>query len=66
MSGKTPDVSNVYTQLEAALCLLARAKGENPAKQYFYEVTPGICRLALDGGVFQVVVTTVDPAKEQK
>ena len=28
MSNKVPDVPNVFTQLEAALCLLARAKGE--------------------------------------
>lgn len=58
---KTPDVNNVFTQLEAALCLLARAKGDQPGKQYFVTQTTNVRRLVLDGGVYQIVLTQVEP-----
>lgn len=61
MSRKIPDTDNVFTQLEAALCLLARAKGEAPAKQYFFKSTPSTAQLQLDGGTFNIVLTTQDP-----
>jgi hypothetical protein len=56
----SPDVDGVFTQLDAALCLLARAKGESPAKQYFTATTPNVRRLRLDGAVFQIVLTHVE------
>ena len=58
----TGDVPNVFTQLEAALCLLARAKGENPQKQYFYNSTPNVAKLQLDGGTYQIVLTQEEPS----
>jgi hypothetical protein len=58
---KTPDVDNVFKQLDAALCLLARAKGENPAKQYFWNSTPNVAKLLLDGGTYQIVLTKEEP-----
>jgi hypothetical protein len=57
---KVPDVNNVFTQLDAALCLLARAKGEQSPKQFFFEQTPNVRKLVLDGGTFQVVLTQVE------
>jgi hypothetical protein len=55
-----PNVDNVFTQLEAALCLLARAKGEVPAKAYFLKQSTNVSGLILDGGIFQVVITVPD------
>ena len=66
MSTKIPDVPNVFTQLEAALCLLARAKGESPAKQYFFHSTPNVAKLQLDGGVYQIVLTREEPETDEK
>lgn len=60
MSTKIPDVNNVFTQLDAALCLLARAKGETPQKQYFFESTSTVRTLVLDGGKFNIVLTQVE------
>ena len=57
---KTPDVENVFKQLDAGLCLVARVKGENPAKQYFWHSTPSVAKLLLDGGAYQVVITKVE------
>ena len=59
---KTPDVPAVFKQLDAALCLLARAKGENPQKQYFFHSTPSVAKLQLDGGVYQIVLTQEEPS----
>lgn len=66
MSNKVPDVPNVFTQLEAALCLLARAKGEQPARQYFYESTANVRHLLLDGGKYQIVLTKADEEGDEK
>ncbi len=60
-SSKTPEVPNVFTQLEAALCLLARAKGERPQHQYFFNSTTNVAKLQLDGGSYQVVLTQDEP-----
>ena len=57
---KIPTVENVFTQLTAALSLLARAKGEAPQNQYFWNSTPNVAKLLLDGGTYQVVLTKVD------
>lgn len=61
MPKKIPDVPNVFTQLEAALCLLARAKGENPQPKFFFNSTPNVAKLQLDGGTYQIVLTAEDP-----
>ena len=68
MSNKIPDVQNVFIQLDAALCLLARSKGEAPQKQYFYHSTPNVAKLQLDGGTYQLVLTqeSVDEKPETK
>jgi hypothetical protein len=63
---KTPDVTNVFVQLTAALSLLARAKGEEPQKQYFFHSTASVATLQLDGGVYQVVLTQDEPTEEKK
>ncbi len=63
---KVPDVSNVFTQLDAGLCLLARAKGESPASQYFFHSTPCVAKLRLDGGVYQIVLTREEPTEDKK
>jgi hypothetical protein len=65
MATKAPDVNNAFTQLEAALCLLARAKGESPAAQYFTEKTQHVRVLTLDGAEFQVVMTSADQGEEK-
>lgn len=59
MTTKVPDVNNIFTQLEAALCLLARAKGEAPQKKYFFTRTTNVRGLLLDNGTFQVVITEI-------
>jgi len=65
MTTKHPDVDNVFTQLEAALCLLARAKGETPQQVYFHASTVHVRRLLLDGKIFQVVLTDIDDEKDE-
>jgi len=61
MATKIPDVPNVFVQLTAALSLLARAKGEEPQKQYFFHSTPNVAKLNLDGGTYQIVLTKEEP-----
>lgn len=61
MSNRVPDIDNVFTQLDAALCLLARAKGQQPQQTYFVEKTKNVRHLILDGGAFQVVMTVLEP-----
>ena len=62
MPKKIPDVPNVFTQLEAALCLLSRAKGENPPTKFFFHSTPNVAKLQLDGGTYQIVLTQEEPS----
>jgi len=59
MSTKLPDVASVFLQLDAALCLLSRAKGEKPPAQYFDQRSKHVCRLTLDGHTYQLVITEV-------
>lgn len=66
MSNKIPDVPAVFKQLDAALCLLARAKGESPQKQYFFHSTPNVAKLQLDGGIYQLVLTQEDPEEKKE
>jgi len=66
VSKKTPDVPNVFTQLTAALSLLARAKGEEPQKQYFFNSTANVARLQLDGGIYQVVLTQIEEEEKKE
>jgi hypothetical protein len=63
---KIPDVENVFKQLDAGLCLVARVKGENPQKQYFFHSTPNVAKLQLDGGTYQLVLTKVDEEEAKK
>lgn len=57
MSQREPKIDNAFNQLDAALCLRARAIGEVPLKEYFHEVTPTVRRMLIDGVVFNVVVS---------
>jgi hypothetical protein len=63
MSTNVTDVASVFLQLDAALCLLARAKGEKPQSQFFDQRSQHVCRLMLDGALFQVVITKVEEDK---
>ena len=50
-------MTSVFTQLDAALCLLARAKGEEPQKEYFWHSTPNVAKMLLDGITYQIAIT---------
>lgn len=63
---KSPDVEKIFSALDAALCLRARASGEQPAKQYFWHSTPNVAKLLLDGGIFQIVLTPADEEDRPK
>ncbi len=63
---RDPKVDNAFKQLDGALCLWARAKGETPATGYFEEVTPNVRRLLLDGKVFQIILTAPDDEEDTK
>jgi len=65
MNNKIPDVNNVFTQLDAALALLARAKGSLPDPEYFHKSTESVRTLRLDGGFYQIVITQ-EEKEEQK
>lgn len=65
MSNKIPDVSNVFKQLDAGLCLVARVKQVSPPSAgHFVHSTPNVAELHLDGGVYQIVITQKDPPEE--
>lgn len=57
---RNEDVDDAFKQLDGALCLWARAKGENPMKQYFHEVTPIHRRMIIGDVVFDVTITLAD------
>ena len=58
------NVDNAFNQLDGALCLWARAKGEQPAAEYFVKSTVNVRKLLLDGKVYQVVITSQDEDEE--
>ena len=63
MSERDKDVDQAYKELDGALCIWARAKGETPLKQYFHEVSPNVRRMLLNDKVYQVIVTLADDEK---
>jgi len=55
-----PDDNDVFKQLEGALCLWARAKGEVPAKSYFNVLEDSRSRiLALDGHQYIIAIAKI-------
>lgn len=59
-------IDSAFEQLEGALCIWARAKGEQPLKKYFYEVMPNVRRMILDNKVYEIVLTVVNDEKVNK
>jgi hypothetical protein len=59
MNDNDKAVNDAFKQLDGALCLWARAKGEQPANSYFRESTVSVRELTLDGVKYQVVLTKV-------
>ena len=57
-------VNGAFKQLEGALCIWSRAKGISPAAMYFREVTSNVRLLALDGKLFQVIITETEADKK--
>lgn len=67
MSDRDQNIDQLVKELEGALCIWARAKGEQPQKLYFHEVTPNVHRLLFGDKVFQLVITaTTDETPEKK
>lgn len=67
MSRKIPDANDVFTQLDAALCLLARAKGERPASEYFSlvpDMETDVRKLSLDGGIYSIAIIKMGEENE--
>lgn len=53
---RDPGVDDAFKQLDGALCIWARAKGETPLREYFHEVTPNSKRMLLGDKVFLVTI----------
>lgn len=64
-SDRDTDVDNAFKQLDGALCIWSRAKGEQPLKQYFHEVTPNVRRMLLDDKIYQVIITVANDEKDK-
>lgn len=60
MSERDPRIDSAFKELDGALCIWARAKGENPAPEYFHEVTPNIRRVIIGDAVYQMILTVAD------
>lgn len=56
-SVRDKDIDQLVKELDGALCIWARAKGETPQKIYFHEVTPTTLRLLFNDQVFQVEIS---------
>jgi hypothetical protein len=54
------EIDVAFQQLDGALCIWARAKGEQPLPEYFRELTPNVRWLTLDGKTYQVVLTLIE------
>lgn len=63
---RDPKVDDAFKQLEGALCIWARAKGESPMKQYFHEVTANVRRVIIGDTVFQMILTVPDETEDPK
>jgi hypothetical protein len=57
---RDPVVDDAFKQLDGALCIWARAKGEQPQKAYFHEVNPYMRRLLLGDQIFEVTIVPAD------
>lgn len=57
---KDPRIDDAFKQLDGALCIWARARGETPMKKYFHEVTPNVRRVIIGDTVFQMILTVPD------
>lgn len=64
MSTRDPKVDDAFNQLDGALCIWDRAKGESPKKQYFHEVTCNVRRVLIGDTVFQMILTVADDDAE--
>ncbi len=64
MTDRNSDVDDVYKQLEGALCIWSRAKGESPQQLYFHEETPNSRRLLFGDKIYNVVITPVGAESE--
>lgn len=62
---KVPNEDAVFMQLEGALILLARAKGEQPARSYLEAMDGSNSRLLkLDGGEYVVAIVQLPPEEK--
>jgi hypothetical protein len=59
-------VEDAFKQLDGALCIWARAKGETPLKQYFHQVTPNVRRVLIGETVYQMILTVADEEDQKK
>ncbi len=57
---RDPKIDDAFTQLDGALCIWSRAKGEQPLKQYIEEVTPNTRRVLIGDTVFVFTVTVAE------
>jgi hypothetical protein len=54
-------IDDAFKQIDGALCIWARAKGEQPLKQgYLTEVTPCVRRILIGDTVYQCILTVAD------
>lgn len=53
-------VDDAFKQLDGALCIWARAKGESPMKQYIHKMSNNVRRMLIGDNVFQVIITVAD------
>jgi len=63
---RDPKIEDAFKQLDGALCIWARAKGEQPLKQYFHEVTPFIRRVIIGDVVYQMILSVADDEDQKK
>lgn len=54
---RDPKIDDAFKQLDGALCIWARAKGETPMKQYIHEITPNVRRIIIGDTIFQVILS---------
>lgn len=62
---RDPSIDDAFNQLDGALCIWSRAKGETPFRQNFHEVSPNVRRMLLGDKIYQVVITEVKDDEEK-
>ena len=60
---RDPRLDKAFNELDGALCIWARAKGETPLKQYVHEVTPKSRRVLIGDLVFLVTLVEDEEPK---